>query len=284
MPIGIIINALCIFLGGFIGLFARNFISERIITNLNMIFGLCSMGMGISSIVLMENMPAVIFALILGTGIGLAIHLGDKIRAGALMMEKASSRIVKSSPSALDRKEFTETLITIIVIFVASGTGIYGSIVSGMTGDHSIMIAKSILDLFTAIIFSCTLGSVVSLIAIPQFILFMTLFLLAGVIYPLTTPAMINDFKAVGGFFMLAAGFRMNKVTKLSNSGYDSCYDPDHAFQLDLEQLYPSVGVLSQQNATEYDCSGAPEFDTINPYGTLHAISYKFINEWIRGI
>lgn len=178
-----------------------------------MIFGLCSMGMGISSIVLMENMPAVIFALILGTGIGLAIHLGDKIRAGALMMEKASSRIVKSSPSALDRKEFTETLITIIVIFVASGTGIYGSIVSGMTGDHSIMIAKSILDLFTAIIFSCTLGSVVSLIAIPQFILFMTLFLLAGVIYPLTTPAMINDFKAVGGFFMLAAGFRMNKVT-----------------------------------------------------------------------
>ena len=197
MPIGIIINALCIFLGGFIGLFARNFISERIITNLNMIFGLCSMGMGISSIVLMENMPAVIFALILGTGIGLAIHLGDKIRAGALMMEKASSRIVKCSPSA----------------FVASGTGIYGSIVSGMTGDHSIMIAKSILDLFTAIIFSCTLGSVVSLIAIPQFILFMTLFLLAGVIYPLTTPAMINDFKAVGGFFMLAAGFRMNKVT-----------------------------------------------------------------------
>lgn len=65
----------------------------------------------------MENMPAVIFALILGTGIGLAIHLGDKIRAGALMMEKASSRIVKSSPSALDRKEFTETLITIIVHF-----------------------------------------------------------------------------------------------------------------------------------------------------------------------
>lgn len=78
MPIGIIINALCIFVGGFIGLFARNFISDRIITNLNMLFGLCSMGMGISSIVLMENMPAVIFALILGTGIGLTIHLGDK--------------------------------------------------------------------------------------------------------------------------------------------------------------------------------------------------------------
>lgn len=96
MPIGIIINALCIFVGGFIGLFARNFISERIITNLNMLFGLCSMGMGISSIVLMENMPAVIFALILGTGIGLTIHLGDKIRAGALMMEKRLPKLSKA--------------------------------------------------------------------------------------------------------------------------------------------------------------------------------------------
>ena len=71
MPIGIIINASCIAVGGIIGLFAQNLISKRSKDSLNMIFGLCSMGMGISSIVLMENMPAVIFALILGTGIGL---------------------------------------------------------------------------------------------------------------------------------------------------------------------------------------------------------------------
>lgn len=213
MPIGIIINASCIVVGGIIGLFAQNLISKRFKDSLNMIFGLCSMGMGISSIALMENMPAVIFAVIIGTGLGLAIHFGDKVRSGAMLMERASSKIVKSSHSDLSEQEFTETLITIIVIFVASGTGIYGSLVSGMTGDHSILIAKSILDLFTAIIFSCTLGSVVSLIALPQFILFMALFLLANVIYPLTTPAMINDFKAVGGFIMLATGFRMNKVT-----------------------------------------------------------------------
>ena len=140
-----------------------------------------------------------------------------------------------------------------------------------MTGDHSIMIAKSILDLFTTIIFSCTLGSVVSLIAIPQFILFMTLFLLAGFIYPLTTPAMINDFKAVGGFFMLAAGFRMNKVTNFPTADM-------------IPAMILIMPFLSQQKPTKYDYSGAPEFDTINPYGTLHAISYKFINEWIRGI
>ena len=91
-------------------------------------------------------------------------------------------------------------------------------------------------------------------------------------------------FQSCGRIFHAGSRFPYEQSNKLSNSGYDSCYAPDHAFQLDLEQLYPSVGVLSQQKPTEYDCSGAPEFDTINPYGTLHAISYKFINEWIRGI
>ncbi|MCI9443013.1 MAG: DUF554 family protein [Ruminococcus sp.] len=98
------------------------------------------------------------------------------------------------------------------VLFCASGTGIYGSIVSGMTGDHSILIAKSILDLFTALIFACILGGVVSVIAIPQFIIFLLLFLAAGFIFPMTTDTMIADFKACGGFLMLATGFRMIKV------------------------------------------------------------------------
>lgn len=61
-------------------------------------------------------------------------------------------------------------------------------------------------------IFACTLGIVVAAIAVPQFIIFLLLFLLAGIIYPLTTPAMINDFKACGGIIMLATGFRMIKV------------------------------------------------------------------------
>ena len=106
----------------------------------------------------------------------------------------------------------TALLVTAIVLLCASGSGIYGSIVSGISGDHSILLAKSILDLFTAMIFACSLGMVVSAIAIPQFIIFLSLFLLAKVIFPLTTPAMINDFKACGGMILLATGLRIAKV------------------------------------------------------------------------
>jgi len=61
-------------------------------------------------------------------------------------------------------------------------------------------------------IFACSLGPVVSLIAVPQLIINLILFFCAGLIFPLTTPEMINDFKACGGFIMIATGFRMIKV------------------------------------------------------------------------
>ena len=202
MPIGIIMNVSAVILGGLIGAALKDRLPENYRTNLTMLFGAASMGMGIASIVLMENMPAVILSLILGLLIGMVIHLGDAINSAAGSMMKMIGADAEKS----------QDLITVIVLFCASGTGIYGSLVSGMNGDHSILIAKSFLDFFTAMIFACSLGKSVSLVGIPQFVIMIILYILAGVIVPLTTPAMINDFKACGGFLMLATGFRIMQL------------------------------------------------------------------------
>ena len=212
MPIGILVNTAAIILGGLLGALLGNKMSDSYKEKLNMIFGLSAMGMGIASIVLMENMPAVIFSLILGTSVGCLIHLEERITQGAGLMQKAISKVLPQGKTLLSQEEYNATLVTIIVLFCASGTGIYGSIVSGMTGDHSLLLAKSILDLFTAMIFACSLGLVVSAVALPQVVIFLLMFFMAGIIFPLTTPAMINDFKACGGFLMVATGFRILKT------------------------------------------------------------------------
>ena len=157
MPTGVIVNSLSVAAGGLIGAIAGSRLTNDFKDKLNMVFGCCSMAMGISSIVLMQNMPAVVFSVIIGTGI-------------------------------------------------------YGSMVAGMSGDNSVLFAKSILDIFTAMIFACSLGAVVCVVAIPQFLFFLFLFILGGLIIPHTTPAMIADFKACGGILMLATGFRMIRV------------------------------------------------------------------------
>ncbi len=213
MPIGIIINGLSIVVGGVLGTLVGGKLKDDFKDNLNLVFGICSMCMGVSTIVLMENMPAVVLSVIIGTVIGLACHLVQRLNGAARMMQGCVSKVIKAPQGGrLSGEEFMATLVTVIVLFCASGTGIYGSIISGMTGDHSILMAKSILDLFTALIFACSLGMVVSVIALPQVIIFLLLFFCAGLIYPLCTPAMINDFKACGGFIMLATGFRMVKL------------------------------------------------------------------------
>lgn len=202
MPAGILIDCLSVFLGGLTGAVVRKVLKEQFAASMNLILGLASMGMGISSIVLMKNMPAVVFALIIGTALGLVLHLGSAINHGVTAM-------FHSAQMDEDQKQ---QMITAVVLFCASGTGIYGALISGMNGDQTILIAKAILDFFTAMIFATQLGWKVSLIAIPQVIIFLILFFLAGRIVPLTDDTMIADFKACGGFIMLATGFRMVKL------------------------------------------------------------------------
>lgn len=212
MPIGVIVNASSVLLGGIFGGFFGNKLSEDFKEKLNMIFGACSMGMGIFSIAPMKYMPAVIFAVILGTIVGLAIHLGKIFNHGALLMQRPITRMIPTENLSISRDEFMSLMVTATVLFCASGTGIYGSLDEGMSGDITILVSKSILDFFTAAIFAASLGYAVSIIAIPQFIIFFILFLLARFILPFTTPSMISDFKACGGFLMLATGFRMVKL------------------------------------------------------------------------
>jgi len=212
--IGIIANILCVFIGGIIGAAFGKKLPDELKTKINSVFGICSMAMGISSIILMKNMPAVILAMILGTALGSCIHLGELIQKGGLALQKPITKLVKTNNS--DSAEFQSLLVTTIVLFCSSGTGIYGSLVAGMTGECTILLSKSILDLFTAIIFACTLGYVTALIAIPKTIIFFTLFFIAKLIFPHTTPNMICDFKACGGFILIATGFRIARIKEFS--------------------------------------------------------------------
>lgn len=209
MPLGAIVNVLAVVIGGLLGTVIGPKLSQRLKDTLYLVFGISSMGIGITSVVKMQNMPAVILAFIVGTIIGVVLHLQDRIQRGGQLMQKGMAKVLPVGKLDADASAL---LVTAIVLFCVSGTGIYGSIYSGISGDHSILIAKSILDLFTAMIFACSLGPVTSLVAVPQAVVFLILFFSARLIYPLTTETMVNDFKACGGLIMIATGFRIAKI------------------------------------------------------------------------
>ena len=206
MPTGIIINVLAVVIGGFLGSIFGEKLSDKLKNTMTMVFGTCALAMGVVSVVLMKNMPAVVFAVIIGTLIGTSLDLDGAIRRGTgKLLEKLH----------LGGDIDSRLLVTAMVLFCVSGTGIYGSLTSGMTGDHSILIAKSILDFFTAMIFAAQLKRSVMLIGIPQLIIMLALFFSAKLLLPLTTEIMINDFKACGGIVLLATGFTIMKVREI---------------------------------------------------------------------
>jgi len=64
-------------------------------------------------------------------------------------------------------------------------------------------------------IFSASLGFLVAILSIPQFLILLILYYMAIVIMPLTNPIIIADFTACGGIIMLATGFRINEIKSI---------------------------------------------------------------------
>ena len=212
MIIGPYINALAIVSGALIGALLGGLIPERLQINLTLIFGLCSLCMGIVMVAKVANMPAMILAVLLGAILGEIILLENGINKLASSAKGIVEKLFAHGSNRLSHEEFLSKFVAIMILFSFSGTGIFGAINEGMTGDISILIVKSFLDFFTAIIFATSLGYAVASIFIPQTLLQLLLAYSAVSIISFVSPEMRADFAAVGGVLMIAAGFRICNI------------------------------------------------------------------------
>jgi len=206
--IGPYVNGTALLVGSIAGVLIGPRMGNNIRQQMPMVFGCASMGLGIVMIIKVKFLAPVVMALVLGTLIGEMIRLESLIQKGA---GKARALISRFSPPSgeLSQEEFMDKFVALLVLFSISSTGIYGAMTEGMTGDPTLLLVKSILDLFTAPIFSSTMGLTVGVLVLPQFLVQSALYLAATLIMPLASPEMLADFSACGGFIMLATGFRI---------------------------------------------------------------------------
>ena len=206
--IGPFINGAALLAGSVAGAMIGPKLNTNIRTRMPMVFGCASMGLGVAMIVKVKLLAPVMLALVLGSLLGEIIQLETVIQKGAAKARVVIEKLTRPSGD-MDQEEFLDKFVALLVLFCMSGTGIYGSMTEGMTGDPTLLIVKSILDLFTAPIFASTMGFTVGILVFPQFIVQGLLFAGATMILPLTTPDMLADFSSCGGLIMLATGFRI---------------------------------------------------------------------------
>lgn len=213
MPIGVIVDCTATALGGLAGALLGKHIPEKVKNFLPLVFSVCCFGIGISLIVQAVSLSAVMLAVILGAVVGALIDIDNFFKS---CVDKVQAKL--SHGEAMDEQGVMSSMLSLIVLFCFGTTTILGSLTEGLSGDSSILIMKSILDFFTAMIFACSLKYLVALIAVPQFVICIALFALASLIMPLVTPDMLSDFKACGGLITFATGIRMSGMKDIRSS------------------------------------------------------------------
>ena len=203
MPLGILIDNLATLLGGILGAFLGARFPQRIAKTLSFVFALAAMAIGITMIVTVSQLSAVILSLILGAFLGEALSLNQRVLS---LSEKLNSFFQnRFASNAMDTTEF----INIIVMFSISGYGIFGALNEGFTGDHSSLIVKAVLDFFTILCFAATHGKILICAFVSQFLVYISLYFLSSLVMPFVNATVMGDLAACAGVITMATGLNL---------------------------------------------------------------------------
>lgn len=203
---GPLANSAGIAAGALLGSFFGHRLTPAYRTNINYVFGCMALGIGVTLCAKGSSLPPVIVALLFGALAGEALGLERQVMRLALKAVTALNR--KGGGREISRQAFNDQFSVATVLFCASSLGVLGPIHEGLSGDPSLLLVKTLLDFFTAMVFAANIGGVVGILALPQLALQAALLFLATSISPLTTPAMFANFSACGGMIMLGTGLR----------------------------------------------------------------------------
>ena len=106
------------------------------------------------------------------------------------------------------------------LLFCVGAMAIMGALDSGLTGDHSTLYAKALLDGIISVVYASTLGIGVALSAIPIFLYQGAIALGASFLAPYLTEAVILEMKCVGSILILGLSLNMLGLTKIKVMNY----------------------------------------------------------------
>ncbi len=200
--IGTLINTVAILLGTALGLLLRKGIPERLHETVVQGQGLCIILIGLSGALKTNDVTCVIICMVVGCLLGAWVDIEKRL---GHLGEAIERRVSPGGESGSIAKGFVNASL----IFCVGAMAIVGAMDSGLRGDHSTLIAKSVLDGVMAIFFTTSMGIGVGLSAFAVLVYQGTIALLAMCLEPLLTQPIITEMSAVGGLLIMGIGLNM---------------------------------------------------------------------------
>lgn len=221
MPLlGALVNAGAVILGGLIGLLIRRIGRNNRISGSGRFqkivmkgVGLCVAYIGISGLTKGQNVLIVIISVVIGGLLGELCRLEDGINKIGQCIERRFG--AKDTTVSV-----TQGFVTASLLFCVGAMTIVGALNSGIQGDHTMQYTKALLDGISAIIFASSLGYGVLFSAGAVFIIQGGITLLAGVIAPYLSEAVIAEMTCVGSLLILGLSLNLLGITKLKVMNY----------------------------------------------------------------
>lgn len=194
--IGTIANAGAILAGSILGSTLKKGIGEKYKTVMMDSMGLAATALGVNSIV--GAMPDSRYHVLFIVSLALGGLIGTRLSLDTLF-DRVVARFSKGS-------DLARGLSTAILLFCAGTLSILGPMQSALMGDHTYLFTNAILDGITSVVLSSTFGFGIAAAAGVLFCWQGTIYLLAGLIQPFITDALMTEISLVGGILILASG------------------------------------------------------------------------------
>lgn len=209
--LGTIANVVAVIIGTVIGLIFTK-INESYKQTILQGIGLTVIVIGIQMALESESIIVVLLSILFGAIIGEAMKLDD-------LVNKLAHKIAATFTNGKSSAKVAQGFITASLIFVVGAMAILGALDSGIRNDHGILYTKSILDGFTAMVLTTTLGFGVVLSVIPLFLYQGSIALLAAKINEIVPEAVLNiiitEITAIGGIMIIAIGLNILEIIKV---------------------------------------------------------------------
>ena len=208
--IGVLANVLGIVGGGLLGLGCGRLISERFQKAIMMACAVAVIFLGLTGTVkemlqigadggvTLVGTNCILASLIGGAVIGEAIDLEDR-------MERFGHWLQQKTGSGGDTR-FVEGFVTASLTVCIGAMAVIGSINDRLLSDPSVLFAKTVIDAVIVMIMTSALGKGCIFSAISVGIFQGIIFLLAGFLEPIMTPAALKSLSAVGNILIFCVG------------------------------------------------------------------------------
>ncbi|NLC32601.1 MAG: DUF554 domain-containing protein [Clostridiales bacterium] len=207
--LGVMVNTLAIIAGSSLGLFFRKGLSERISKAVMAAIGLSVIYLGITGMMAGKQALVVILSLVLGAALGTVLDIDGRIKRLGQFAESKLNHPLADGPS------IGEGFVTASLLFCVGSMAIIGSLNAGLSGDNTILFAKSVLDFISSAMLSLSLGVGVLLSAGLVLLYQGFIVLLSQVLRPLLSAAAISEMSSVGSILIFVLGLNLLQITKI---------------------------------------------------------------------